>query len=602
MFARTRFLASMLRAAPRLLAYRPNARTSVADLIEARARRHPRRTFVRFEDRAWSYAELNQAANRIAHWGASIGLAHRDVVALLMENRPEYVAAWLGLAKLGVTTALINTNLAGAALRHALETANAGHLILGSECVDRFSSAEGDRETPLEVWLDRDPSPVTPAQPAPKSSHDLGIALDAQSERNPDPAVRADLVCGDDLFYIYTSGTTGLPKAARFSHLRFLATGGMTAALMGLQHGDVHYCALPLYHSAGGMMLVSTVLASGATMALRRKFSASHFWDDVREFEATAFQYIGEFCRYLMNVPERESDRDHSVRAIVGNGLRPDIWEDFQRRFAIPQIFEFYGATEANTVILNFENKVGSVGRFPIASLSNARLVRFDLEADEHPRDARGFCIECGPGEAGELIAQIPANPSSAVGRFEGYTSEQATQEKILRGVFQAGDAWFRSGDLLRQDEEGFFYFVDRIGDTFRWKGENVSTQEVAELLGRFPGVEMANVYGVEIAGADGRAGMAALLLRDPERLDGSELYRHASESLPSYAVPVFVRLLREVDVTSTFKLRKVTLQEEGYDVARVEDPIYFRDDAAKCYTPLSPELLAEIRSGARKL
>jgi fatty-acyl-CoA synthase len=253
-------------------------------------------------------------------------------------------------------------------------------------------------------------------------------------------------------------------------------------------------------------------------------------------------------------------------------------------------------------VILNFENKVGSVGRFPIASLSNARLVRFDLEADEHPRDARGFCIECGPGEAGELIAQIPANPSSAVGRFEGYTSEQATQEKILRGVFQAGDAWFRSGDLLRQDEEGFFYFVDRIGDTFRWKGENVSTQEVAELLGRFPGVEMANVYGVEIAGADGRAGMAALLLRDPERLDGSELYRHASESLPSYAVPVFVRLLREVDVTSTFKLRKVTLQEEGYDVARVEDPIYFRDDAAKCYTPLSPELLAEIRSGARKL
>jgi fatty-acyl-CoA synthase len=601
-FERTRFLASMLRVAPRLLAYRPNARTSVADLVESRARRHPRRTFVRFEDRAWSYAELNEAANRVAHWGASIGLAHRDVVALLMENRPEYVAAWLGLAKLGVTTALINTNLTGAALRHALETANASHLILGSECVDRFSTAEGSCEPPLEVWLDRDPSALEPTHATPRGSHDLGAALDAQSERNPDPAARADLVCGDDLFYIYTSGTTGLPKAARFSHLRFLATGGLTAALMGLQHGDVHYCALPLYHSAGGMMLVSTVLASGATMALRRKFSASHFWDDIRRFEATAFQYIGEFCRYLMNVPERQSDRHHSVRAIVGNGLRPDIWQDFQRRFAIPQIFEFYGATEANTVILNFENKVGSVGRFPIAALSNARLVRFDLEADEHPRDARGCCIECGPGEAGELIARIPANENSAVGRFEGYTSERATQEKILRDVFEAGDAWFRSGDLLRQDEEGFFYFVDRIGDTFRWKGENVSTQEVAELLGRFPGIAIANVYGVEVAGADGRAGMAALLLRNPASLDGSELYRHASESLPPYAVPVFVRLLCEVDVTSTFKLRKVALQEEGYDVERVEDPIYFRDDAAKCYTPLSPELLAEIRSGARKL
>jgi fatty-acyl-CoA synthase len=349
-------------------------------------------------------------------------------------------------------------------------------------------------------------------------------------------------------------------------------------------------------------MQVGAVLASGAALALRRRFSASSFWDDVREFDATHFQYIGEFCRYLLNQPPRPNDREHRIRAIIGNGLRADVWTPFQQRFGIPRVIEFYGATEGNVPIVNFENKVGSVGRYPFKALSNARLVRYDVEADEPVRDGRGLCVECKESEIGELVGRIPERDDDPRGRFEGYTSKEATDRKILRDVFKPGDAWFRTGDLLRQDAQGFFYFVDRIGDTFRWKGENVSTQEVAEALSSLTELAMANVYGVRVEGHDGRAGMAALLLAPDETFDGARFYAHVDAVLPRYAAPLFVRLLSEVEMTGTLKLRKVNLQEEGFDPARVSDPLYFRDDAARAYVPLTPALARAVASGERKL
>jgi len=358
------------------------------------------------------------------------------------------------------------------------------------------------------------------------------------------------------------------------------------------------YCALPLYHSAGGAMCVAAALRAGGAIALRRRFSASHFWDDVRRYDATAFQYIGEFCRYLLNQPEGARDRDHSLRFAIGNGLRPDIWEEFQKRFGIPRMVEFYGATEGNVAMVNLDNKVGSVGKRPPALVSAPRLIRFDVEADEQIRGDDGLCIECRPDEVGELLGEIPKDPDAAQGRFEGYTSKQATEKKILRDVFEKGDTWFRTGDLLRCDAKGYFYFIDRIGDTFRWKGENVSTQEVAEALGVFPGVEIVNVYGVDVAGADGRAGMAALVVSDPKAFDGVAFYRLVADSLPSYAAPVFVRLQTDAEVTGTFKLRKVDLQKEGYDPESVKDALFVRDDAAAEYVALTPERLAAVRAG----
>ncbi len=587
-----------LKLAPGILRARPDSLRTVADQIEERARDRRDHPFVKFEDRVVTYGEHDVAANRVAHWGRGLGLAPGDVVALLMENRPEYLQVWGGLAKVGVTSALLNTNLQGRGLGHAIAAAGTTRLVVGAECLDSLATLE-ERPEGLEVWVLRDPA--APPGPLPEGARDLDRALADASTTRPPASGRAGVRCGDDLFYIYTSGTTGLPKAARFSHLKFMATG--TASQMaGFRASDTMYCALPLYHSAGGAMCVSAVLSTGATLALRRKFSASGFWDDVRRFEATAFQYIGEFCRYLLNQPPSANDGVHRLRYAIGNGLRPDIWEAFRDRFRIPQIVEFYGATEGNIAMVNLDDKVGSVGKMPPALVAEGRIVRYDVVADSHPRDAEGHCTLCDVGEPGELIGKLPARAGDARGRFEGYTSKEATERKILRDAFEKGDAWFRTGDLLRKDAAGYFYFVDRIGDTFRWKGENVSTQEVAEAVLGFAGVEMANVYGVAVPGADGRAGMASLVLTDPEKFDGRDFFEFATERLPGYAAPIFVRLQSDADITGTFKLRKVELAKEGFDPALVKDRLFVRDDASHAYVELTPERYRAIQNGSARL
>jgi fatty-acyl-CoA synthase len=572
---------------------KPESPRTIADVIEEQAVARARHPFVLFEGRTVTYEDYNRAANRVAHWALAHGIGRGARVALLMQNRPEFLETWAGLAKVGATTALINTNLIGRALEHAIATADAKHVIVGAECLAALATLDG---TPaFQVWVVPDPGAADPVLP--KGAHDLRAELSTRPSANPPKSAREGARTGDDLFYIYTSGTTGLPKAARFSHLKFFSTG-TAARLAGFSSTDVMYCALPLYHSAGGAMAVGCVLLSGATLALRRRFSAREFWSDVRETRSTTFQYIGEFCRYLLNQPPDARDGEHALRFCVGNGLRPDIWESFRDRFRIPRIIEFYGATEGNVAMLNLDNKVGSVGRIPSRLLMDARLVRYDVAHDEHVRTDQGHLIECAPGEVGELIGALPRKAGDNRGRFEGYTSKEATERKILRDAFEVGDSFFRTGDLLKQDAEGYFYFVDRIGDTFRWKGENVSTQEVAEAASAWPGVELANVYGVEVPGGDGRAGMAALVVNDPKSFDARAFYAHVVGSLPAYAVPVFLRLQPEAEVTGTFKLRKVELQREGWDPSTLSDPLYVRDDAARAYVPLDLDRHRAISAG----
>jgi fatty-acyl-CoA synthase len=571
---------------------RPTAHRTVADVLEEQAAAYPGRPFLLFEDQRISYDELNRRANRVAHWAKAHGLGRGQRVALLMQNRPEFVETWAGLAKAGVTTALINTNLTGRALEHAIVTADAKHWIVGAECLPQCAGLDTGR---WQLWVSSEPGAPPAALPA--GALELASDLATRPSANLPAGSRDESVAGDELFYIYTSGTTGLPKAARFSHLRFL-TAATASRLAGFGPNSVMYCALPLYHTAGGCMALGASLVSGGAFALRRKFSAREFWPDIRRFHASAFQYIGEFCRYLLNQPAEVTDGEHELRFCIGNGLRPDIWEAFRDRFRIPQIVEFYGATEGNVSLLNLDNRVGSVGRIPSKLLMDARLVRYDVEQDAHPRDVHGHLITCGADEVGELIGALPTRAGDNRGRFEGYTSSAATERKILRNAFKDGDAFFRTGDLLKHDAEGYFFFVDRIGDTFRWKGENVSTQEVAESLAAFPGIEMVNVYGVAVPGADGRAGMAALILSGGEAFDPRAFYAHAVTALPSYAVPVFLRLQHEAEVTGTFKLRKVDLQEEGYDPAKVSDPLLVRDDGARSYVPLTAENHPRIASG----
>jgi fatty-acyl-CoA synthase len=423
----------------------------------------------------------------------------------------------------------------------------------------------------------------------------LTSALAAASEQSPGKAARAGVTLKDRAFFIYTSGTTGLPKAANFSHMRmlFMMTGFFGA--LRPNSSDRIYDPLPLYHSTGGVCAVGLAFLSGGALIIKRKFSVHEFWSDVHSYGATMFEYIGELCRYLLNAPPSPLEHGHKVRAITGNGLRPEIWRQFQTRFAIPRIVEFYGATESNVSMLNYDGTVGAVGRVPdyLEWLLPSRVVRFDVEKEMPVRGPDDLCIECEADEVGEAIGGM----STRAGReFEGYTNRAESDKKMLRDVFQKGDTWFRTGDLMRRDAHGYFYFVDRIGDTFRWKGENVSTGEVGEALAAEPGILEANVYGVAVPGMDGRAGMASLVVNGNFRLD--RLPVDLQHRLAPYARPIFLRLSPRIDVTGTFKQRKVDLVREGFDPSAIADPLYVMDHHTGGYERLTPERHADIITG----
>jgi fatty-acyl-CoA synthase len=578
---------------------RPTGTFTAADLIEQWAERSPNAIAIRFEEESTTYAELNAAANRYANWAVSMGLGLGDVVAVLMENRPAYMACWLGLAKVGAVGALINTNLTGASLAHCVRVSEARLLVLGDELRDAWVGARDQLEETPQVWVLRDGDAERDAlEPG---WHDLDTAL-AEVSAAAGRDLRDGLTAKDKLFYIYTSGTTGNPKAANISHFRFLSISAAFSGLARCTARDRMYVVLPLYHSAGGMCAIGLTFAAGGTIVLRRRFSASQFWSDCRAEGVTLFQYIGELCRYLLNSPEHRDERSHRLRLVLGNGLRPDIWEEFRDRFAIPNILEFYGATEGNVALFNSDGKVGAIGRIPplMRRVMNVKLVRFDTDTEEPVRGTDGFCIECEPGEPGEAIGLIPANSNSSLGQFEGYTDKKATEKKLISGVFTESDVWFRTGDLMRYDEEGYFYFVDRIGDTFRWKGENVSTNEVAEVLGRHPGVREANVYGVAVPGADGRAGMASLVVDSDFNLPS--LHAGVRRELAPYARPLFIRLQQEMQITGTFKHRKIDLVADGFDPTKIPDLLYFDDPEQDAFVTLDKAVYERITSGSVRI
>jgi fatty-acyl-CoA synthase len=583
------YISSIGRSIFRLRHTKPDSHRTITEIVEEWGRNRPTNIALLYQDQTYSYADLNAQANRYARWALAQGVKKGDVVVLLMENRPEYLFAWLGVVKFGGVVALINTNLRGPALAHCIAIANAQHAIVGAELADAYAEAIVALEAKPVAW-------VTGVRAV--GSEDLDAALAEASPAPLDSAVRDGLVCKDNAFYIYTSGTTGLPKAANFSHMRMLfMMYGFAGALNSGEH-DRMYDTLPMYHSTGGVCAPGVALTAGGSLVIRRKFSVHDFWNDCFRYKPTAFQYIGELCRYLLNAPVGPHERDHNIRVITGNGLRPEIWKTFQERFAIPKIIEFYGATEGNVSMLNYDGKIGAVGRVPdyMRRIVGTRIVRFDIDNEMPIRGADGFCIECAPGEPGEAIGEIKSEPGRS---FEGYTQRSDTQKKILTDVFAKGDRWFRTGDLMRRDELGYFYFVDRIGDTFRWKGENVATSEVAEALGVIPGIHEANVYGVAVPGQDGRAGMASLVV-DPA-FDPQLLGVRLKDNLPAYARPVFLRMRPEMEITGTFKQRKVELVKEGFDPATITDPLYWFDPATAQYEPLTLSRYTDIVEGRVK-
>jgi fatty-acyl-CoA synthase len=585
-----RFLGGLYRTLRRLKGLSPTSAWLICDDLEAAVDKHPQRTAIVFEGRSLTYAQLDAMANRFAHWAMGRGIKKGDTVALFMPNRIEYVAIWYGLSKVGVATALINNNLAGPALCHCLKISGAAHVIADGETAPAFEAVRTDLGRKMTEWI--------VGGGAPRADRDLDQALKGVSSLRPTrETARYGLTAKDVALYIYTSGTTGLPKAAKITHMRAESYMRGFAGATGSGPLDRIYCVLPLYHATGGLCAVGAALLNGGTLVLKKKFSASRFWPDMAEQRCTMFVYIGELCRYLVNQPEQVEDRT-PVKLAFGNGLRPDVWERMAQRFRIERVLEFYGSTEGNVSLFNFDGKLGAVGRIPkyLRKRFNVKLVRFDVETEQPERNAQGFCIECKPGEVGEAVGAIGDEPRT---NFTGYADKAATEKKVLRGAFASGDAWFRTGDLMKQDEEGYFYFIDRIGDTFRWKGENVSTGEVSERLSEIPGVKEANVYGVAVPGTDGRAGMASLVT-DPA-FDLAAFQARSEEMLPAYAQPLFLRLQPEFETTGTFKYRKIDLVEEGFDPEKVKDPLYFKEPGSG-YAPLDAALRARICDGEFKL
>ena len=564
---------------------------TLADRLEAQAQAFPEHTFLIDGDQRFSYAQVNAQADRMAHVFYEKGLRAGHVCAIAMENRPQFFFCWFGLVKLGAVVAFINTQVNGKALVHALQSTAAKAVVVGEECLANLLSTEGLPDVPL--WLVEDKqNPFAGELPASVDIH-FGEQIACAPGTVFPREVRADVTAQSTTLLIFTSGTTGLPKAARYSHMRWMSSGDVMEVTLGATCEDVFYCCLPLYHGAAATSVTSTALRVGASIVVRRKFSVREFWPDVRRNQITVFQYIGEICRYLLNQPVVAGEREHSLRYMLGAGLTPESWQRWLERFGPIQVFEGWGATEANANLINVDNYVGSCGRVPDWSRTNLRLVRYDVESDSHPRDENGFYQLCQPGEMGEAMGFIVDHPLIGGGRFEGYTSEAASESKIRRNVFQTGDAYWSSGDLLRYDDDGYFYFVDRIGDTFRWKSENVSTLEVADTLSDMPGLELINVYGVQVPEHEGRAGMAAILMQAGHSFDPQAFYELTEARLPRYAAPVFVRVSAAADLTSTFKLRKVDLQRQGYAPGLFADPLFVRDESTRTYQPYSLQVLA---------
>ena len=580
-----KFYTSVLRMLKAVKDVSSTSHNLVADDIEKTVDRFRNNPAFIDDDQTWSYADFEAYANRVAHWALAKNCKPGDTVAIFVGNRLQYVALWFGLSKIGVLPALLNYQLMNKPLAHCVNIADSKLAIVDSSLVKQWRSAASYFETEV---------PAFSAFGNTKNMSSFDDEVSNMSDSRPDKAIRKQIKSGDPLMKMFTSGTTGMPKAALVAHTRAQYYLRGFAVASKSKPTDRTLMVLPLYHATGGLCGVGLALTHGGAVIVRAKFSASSFWDEAIKFEATLMMYVGELCRFLLNAPTKSNEAKHKIRYAIGNGLPGDIWEEFVERFNIGGIIEFYGATEGNISLINFDGPVGAVGRLPklLNAKTNGEIIAYDVETGEHQKNSAGFCVKAAPNEVGELIGEIRAGESRF--KYDGYENKQATDKKIMTDVFVKGDRWFRTGDLMRKDERGYCYFSDRIGDTYRWKAENVSTGEVAAALTAFDGILQANVYGVKIPGTDGRAGMASLVTA--QDIDLIALKDHLEETLPSYARPVFLRISGSSETTTTFKYKKVNLVKQGFDPAKVKDKLYFDDPAVGRYQKLTAARFEDIK------
>ena len=560
----------ILRAALTGLFARPGSKTSIGTVFQDRAAQHGNRTFLRFDDQQISYRHANETANRYAAVLAERWVRRGDVVGIMLRNSPDAVLTMLAAVKCGAVAGMLNYNQREEVLAHSIGLLNATVVVAESDFVEPMVDSGAEVADLLTIE---------------------NLAALAEAKPVGNPASAAQVQARDPAFYIFTSGTTGHPKASVMTHQRWLrALAGFSGLGVRLRSNDTLYCALPLYHNNALTVALSSVIDAGATLALGKTFSASRFWDEVIRMRATAFIYIGELCRYLLNQPPKPTDRAHKVRVIVGNGLRPEIWQEFTTRFGIKRVVEFYAASEGNTAFINIFNIPGSTGINPMP----LAYVEFDAETGEPVRDGGGRVRRVPSGQPGLLLS-----PVTRLSPFDGYTDKAASEKKLVRDAFKDGDVWFNTGDVMNPQGMGHAAFADRLGDTFRWKGENVATTDVEAALASDPGVGECTVFGVEVPDTGGRAGMAAIKLRGGVQFDGVGLAEVLYERLPGYAIPLFVRIVESLETTSTFKSRKVDLRNQAYG-PELSDPLYVLCGRQEGYVPFYSEYPAEVAAGLR--
>jgi fatty-acyl-CoA synthase len=568
--------------------------TTLLSVLEDRARTQADTVALIGDNEHLTYGALVDRSYRYASWTLDRDIAAGDIVALLMPNCPDYVAIWLGLTQTGCAVALINTNLKGDALAYAIRVVGAKHLIVAASLFKPNTTTMEQLATDMPIWVHGEGVEGTLERIDRDIAGRGDVRMSAIHGRQPSRLDRALL--------IYTSGTTGTSKAANVTHARILEWSFWFAGMMDAQPEDRLYNCLPMYHSVGGVVAIGSILIMGGSVMIRPRFSASRFWSDIVNGNCTIFQYIGELCRYLTRSEPHPLEKVHRLRMCCGNGLRGDVWDQFQRRFNIPHILEFYGATEGGVSLYNCEGKPGAIGRIP-AFLTHrfaVELIQADIDTGRPLRDAAGLCVRSAVDEPGEAIGRIDDRTLSGGSRFDGYSDRRASDSKILRDVFVKGDRWFRTGDLMRKDKAGFYYFIDRLGDTFRWKGENVSTAEVASVVAACKGVVDAVVYGVEVPGVEGRAGMAAITT-DMD-FNFAALKTHLSQNLPRYAHPLFVRLCRDIPMTSTFKLTKGSLAHDGLYPSVLSDTVWFNDLRSGVFIECDVSLKRRICKGTLRV
>ena len=566
----------------------PDSKYSVGLRIEENAANYPDKLALLYEDEKYTHKEFNSSINRYTNYFLKYGFKKGDTAVVFVENRSEYLFVILALGKIGVVSSLINTNLRENPLIHSMTHTPGQLYIIGEELYHTFENVKSrlrlsEKQKQNIFYL------VDKGEQDPPEGY-INLKEKIKDSDIENPPTTSEIQMKDPFVYIFTSGTTGLPKAAIMKNRSIMNAMGWWEIVVGLTTDDIIYITTPLFHSHGIKVAFAAALSKGSAMAIARKFSASKFWNEARKFNATCFNYVGEICRYLYNQPPKPDDADNPIEKIVGNGLRPDIWLDFKERFNIKEIREFYGATE--DFVPNFAN-IHNLDKTCGVCLTPYAIVRYDLEKDQPFRNERGRMKKVKTGEVGLCLGQI-IDPDN----FYMYKDKEATEKKVFRNALREGDMYINTGDLLRDIGFGHVQFVDRLGDTFRWKGENVSTEEVESVINSFEKIDMCCVYGVLIPHTEGRAGMVSAHKKDDDNFDFKGFLDYLKKYLPNYAIPKFIRFIEGFDFTATHKIQKVRLKKEGFNIKEVDDDIFVLLPNNSEYIPLTKELYQEILEG----